>query len=66
MRFGLSFDMNGAAFDGGDNSVDEVVRILHKVADQIDYEGTAATLRGVPVWDVNGNTVGKWEVTDNE
>jgi len=83
MRFSLSFDMDGAAFDGceespirrsaedssavlgcGDNSVDEVVRILHEVADKIDNEGITATVRGVLVRDVNGNAVGQWVIGD--
>jgi hypothetical protein len=82
MRFSLSFDMDGAAFDGceessirrsakdssavlgcGDNSVDEVVRILHNLADTLDlmgaYYDTDASLL-----DINGNTIGSWEVID--
>ena len=64
MRFSLSFSMDGAAFDGGDNSVDEVVRILHTLADNLDARGTAtdwcATVR-----DMNGNTVGEWSIVED-
>jgi hypothetical protein len=60
MRFSLSFDMDGAAFDGGDNSVDEVCRILHTVAERMDADGVYVA-DGL-VRDINGNTIGKWEV----
>jgi len=47
MRFSLTFSMDNSAFDvGGDNNADEVVRILHTVADQIDAEGAL----GNPIW----------------
>jgi hypothetical protein len=63
MRFSLSFSMDGAAFDGADNSVDEVVRILHTLADRVDHNGAHG--RSVDtVRDVNGNTIGKWVIDD--
>jgi len=65
MRFNLSFDMDGAAFDGGDNGVDEVVRILHNLAGRVDGGGVFDDSHG-PVRDVNGNTVGSWEVTESD
>jgi len=65
MKFSLSFGMDGAAFDGGDNSVDEVVRILHQLADRLDLRGVYAVPFGT-LHDVNGNTVGKWEVTPDQ
>jgi len=58
--------MDGAAFDGGDNSVDEVVRILHTLADRIDAQGTTDDWRFTNVYDVNGNRIGTWEVIDDE
>jgi hypothetical protein len=66
MRFSLSFDMDGAAFDGGDNSVDEVVRILHTLAGTIDAQGTTDNSRGSNVYDVNGDHIGSWEVTEED
>jgi hypothetical protein len=63
MRFRLSFDMDGAAFDGGDNSVDEVCAILRNVADRIDRAG-AHDDTSTGVRDINGNTIGSWEVID--
>jgi len=65
MRFSLVFSMDNSAFDGGDNSADEVVRILHTVADQIDWEGALGNPFG-RVRDLNGNTIGRWEVTDTD
>jgi len=65
MRFTLSFAMDNDAFDGGDNSADEVVRILHVVADQIDSEGALSNPFG-RLRDLNGNTIGSWEVTDTD
>jgi len=66
MRFGLSFDMDGAAFDGGDNSVDEAVRILRTLADNLDALGAVDVFRFGFLRDVNGNTVGEWEVTEDQ
>jgi len=66
MRFSLSFSMDGAAFDGGDNSVDEVVRILHTLADRFDAYGVNGVAVDGPVRDVNGNTIGSWEVTESD
>ena len=63
MRFTLSFDMDGAAFDGGDNAADEVARILYATADRIHHDGSYAVSR---IADVSGNTIGSWEVTDDE
>lgn len=65
MRFQLSFSMDNDAFDGGDNSVDEVMRILHTLADTIDAQGTTDNSRGSNVYDVNGNHIGEWLVIDD-
>ena len=66
MRFSLTFSMDNSAFDvGGDNNADEVVRILHTVADQIDAEGALGNPFG-RVRDLNGNTIGRWGVTDTD
>ena len=63
MRFTLSFSMDGAAFDGGDNSADEVVRILHGLADWFDASGVDGDVRGT-VLDINGSAIGKWLIDD--
>jgi hypothetical protein len=55
--------MGGAAFDGGDNSVDEVVRILQIVADGLNFRGAVGVPDSDPIVDINGNTVGSWGVT---
>jgi len=65
MRFSLSFSMDGAAFDGGDNSVDEVVRILHDVADNLNAYGAHGNVPS-SIYDVNGNRIGSWEVTNDQ
>ena len=54
---------SSAVLGCGDNSVDEVVRILHNVADRVDHNGAHG--RSVDtVRDVNGNTIGKWVIDD--
>ena len=66
MRFTLSFDMDGAAFDGGDNAADEVMRILHATAAKVDHRMMLGfDLGGGYVRDMNGNTIGEWEVIDD-
>ena len=66
MRFVLSFDMDGAAFDGGDNSVDEAVRILHTLADNLDTLGAVDVFRFGFLRDANGNTIGEWKVIESD
>lgn len=66
MRFNLSFSMDNAPFDGGDNSVDEVVRILRHLADRLDAYGAHGVDLTGNVHDVNGNLIGSWDVTDQD
>jgi len=54
--------MDNAAFDGGDNSVDEVCRILQTVAERMDTDGVFVA----KVRDINGNTIGSWGVTEDQ
>lgn len=56
MKFTLSFDMDNAAFEG-DNAGTEAARILRQVAAGVENGATEGKAR-----DLNGNTVGSWEV----
>ncbi len=51
--FTLSFETDNAAFD--ENPTDEVIRILQDVKEKIDIG-----LKEGPVYDINGNNVGKF------
>ena len=64
MRFSLSFSMDNAPFDGGDNSVDEVVRILHTLADRFDFPGTGQGPRVGTLRDVNHIPIGRWSIDE--
>ena len=66
MRFSLTFSLDNSAFDGGDNGVDETCRILHALADRIDGFGAIGLEPGGRVYDVSGNAIGEWEVTDTD
>lgn len=57
--------MDKPPFDGGDNGVDEVVRILHTLADRIDRAGTTSDTP-LTVLDVNGNWIGEALVVDDD
>jgi rubrerythrin len=52
----IVFETDNAAFADG-NSEAEVARILRKIADRIEHEGGDLAL---PVWDINGNTIGSF------
>jgi hypothetical protein len=58
MKFTLEFDMDNAAFDEGN---DEAPRILRKLAGTIEDFSAGS---GGKIRDINGNTVGHWEVTE--
>jgi hypothetical protein len=57
--FNLSFDVRNAAFDDG-NRPYEAARILREIADKLEAQ---AYVGGGHVRDVNGNTIGHWEMT---
>jgi hypothetical protein len=60
MTFTLTVDLDNAAFD----EPGELARILRKAAHQVEDEGSRFGSPVVcPVRDVNGNTVGSWEVS---
>lgn len=58
MKFTLTINMDNAAFDGAPRY--EVRRILGHVRDDVS---TVGKVEG-RVRDVNGNTVGRWEITE--
>jgi hypothetical protein len=67
--FNLSIDMDNAAFDG--DAVTEVQRILRDLITNrlplFPQRGGGRLGRSVgPLHDINGNTVGTWEVVDDE
>jgi hypothetical protein len=57
--FKLEFATDNAAFQDGAR-IDEAARILREIADKMESK---AQLGGGRVRDVNGNTVGHWEMT---
>ena len=59
MRLTLEFSMDNAAFD--DNPLVEAARILREAAGMLDTGTDNGKLR-----DVNGNTVGRFEVERGE
>jgi len=58
--------MDNAPFDGGDNSVDEVCRILHHLAGKFDSKGAYGVPSDGLIRDINGNTIGGWSVHDED
>ena len=58
MHISLTMNVDNAAFKG-ENMVPEIVRILRKLADDIDTNG----VRGMKLRDVNGNTSGSGRLT---
>lgn len=57
MRFTLTLECNGAAFDGARGRELETARILRELAHTLEHLGTDA---GTRIRDVNGNTVGRF------
>lgn len=58
----IELTTGNAAFT--DNESGEVARILHKLADKLDAGYTADDIHGIPVRDVNGNSVGSITVAE--
>ena len=56
--FKLEFHVRNAAFD--EDRVGEAARILRDIANRLE---TVAWIGGGPVRDINGKTVGHWEMT---
>jgi hypothetical protein len=59
----ITIDTGNAAFDGG-NAGAEVARILRKTAERIAAAGIKRC-DGIAVLDINGNTVGRVTVADD-
>ena len=57
--FSLSFDTGNAAFDDGNRKA-EAARILRDIADKME---SGRQIGGGPVYDLNGNKIGHWEMT---
>lgn len=55
-NFALKFEMDNDAFSDGAEA-NEAARILRDIADKIERGRTGGTAA-----DINGNTVGKWEI----
>ena len=55
----IEFDTENAAFGQG-SRLSETARILRDIAEKIE---NGSSLGGGPVRDINGNTVGHWEMT---
>jgi hypothetical protein len=58
MTFTLTINMDNAAFDGAPRY--EIARLLNTVQAAVSYPGRVDG----KVLDVNGNTVGRWEITE--
>ena len=56
--FRLLVDLDNAAFE----DPTELARIVRSVADSPDIASMAAMRDGVSLRDINGNTVGRWQV----
>lgn len=61
MELRLSLEMDNAAFASTMGRGHEVARILRRLAGQVEADGLRHGDEG-KLRDVNGNTVGRWEV----
>jgi len=57
MNLKININLDNAAFE----DEGEISRILRKLADKISYDGR---IDGGKIMDVNGNSVGTWEITE--
>jgi len=62
MSFRLEINTGNAAFDDEDLAP-EVARILSELATKLD-DGMYSMNADVPLYDVNGNRVGSWRLTN--
>jgi len=66
MKFTLDIDMSNAAFEryaDDERDASEVTRILRKLAALLDNVDVLMDQNGGMLFDVNGNSVGSWDVT---
>jgi len=67
MRFTLTIELGNEAMQtSGDiaGALEDVIATLARHHTRDNYLPRAATRRHISIIDINGNTVGKWEVTD--
>ena len=70
MKFKLEFDMDNDAFwvneeyTGGIREPDR--EAVYNLLREIGKQFWLSSAQSKPVRDSNGNTIGKWEITDNE
>lgn len=62
MKFTVEIDMENAAFE----DPQELSRIVAKIAHRVEGEDNTQTYVSVssPIFDINGNNVGRWELGD--
>lgn len=63
MDFNLSINMDNSAFEG-EGCGPELARILRKQADKLEGFASWDFPDQGGLWDVNGNKVGAWEVSE--
>ena len=63
MRLKIEIDMENAAF--AENWRDEVARIIGSFSERIRFDSNIVYKVKVPLYDINGNTVGRAEVADD-
>lgn len=63
MKFTISIELGNAAFEGEDCGR-ELARILRKQADKLEGFASWDFPDQGGLWDVNGNKVGAWEVSE--
>lgn len=63
MQFTISIELGNAAMDGEDCGP-EIARILRNQADKLEGFASWDFPDKGGLWDVNGNKVGTWEVTE--
>jgi hypothetical protein len=62
--FKLEFSTENAAFEDG--ATLEIMRILSKIVRQLDQHMPGDDTADIPIYDVNGNRVGAWSLTQPE
>ena len=63
-EFRVRIDCDNEAF--GEWKVQEVARILRKIANDIEYDDTGYCRHCITIRDLNGNDVGRYKLVDND